>query len=206
MRGRLLVSAGDVVEVQLAAEPPVDNAKAAKRKKGKPAPRRQTVTRMRVFLREADGKDQKFDFDDAQLGVRAGQRVAVARGVLDGVREPINLMLCNLSTGEQEIFERAVAVFLFSKPGFGPLLQGLVMAGAVWLITVALTHFVMTPGMSYIASFWYGAFVAFVLFWALWGAAHFWSRVTARGRFRRARAAFIADVETRVKAYAPSLR
>jgi hypothetical protein len=205
--GRLFVSAGDVVEVQLSADTPPQDPKGRKKKKPKKAPpRRITVKRMRLFLREGDGKDQKYDFEDARLGVRQGQRVAVARGALRGAPEPVNLMLCNLSTGEHEVFEHALTLFLVDKPTFTPFWQGMVMAGAAWIITTLAMFLIITPGVSFAGAAWYGVFVAFVLFWPLWGLAYSWDRMTERGRFRRAREAFIADIEARAKAYAPSLR
>src|SRR5262245_18211023 len=88
----LLITAGDVIEVQLTSETVV--IEGADRCYVEPG---HIPNRMRLFVREAVGKEQKFDFEDTELGVRETQRVAVVRGRLKKRPEAMNLLLFNLS-------------------------------------------------------------------------------------------------------------
>jgi hypothetical protein len=69
MADKLLVRAGDVIDVQLTSETVVIEG----------ADRRQVE--QTITVREADGQRRaKFDFEDTELGVRETQRVVIVRG------------------------------------------------------------------------------------------------------------------------------
>ena len=75
MADTLLISAGDVIEVQLTSETVVIDTP-----QGRQVEQGHITNRMRLFIKLTDGKETKFDFEDTELGVRETQRVAVVRG------------------------------------------------------------------------------------------------------------------------------
>ena len=133
MSERLLISAGEVIEVQLTSETYVmaqgsGGGRKRRRKRGEAQPTGRIVNRMRVFVREADGKERTYDFEGARLGVHDGHSVCVVRGRCEGGGKPVNLMLCNLSTEDRDLFEQQIVTFLDRKRRFGPFWHGSVLA------------------------------------------------------------------------------
>lgn len=200
MADTLLISAGDVLEVQLTSETVVIETPHGRRPAAEPG---HITNRMRLFVKLTDGKEQKFDFEDTELGVREGQRVAIVRGQRGRAPAPSNLMLFNLSSGERDIFEPAVAAYLERKTWFGPPFQAVLWAAAVALIFWLVSTFIVRQGhgglMSVILAMMF-AFLTYPLFWWLCGL---WARFSARSRFKAARSRLIADVEARVAAFMP---
>jgi hypothetical protein len=201
MAETLLISAGDVLEVQLTSETVVIETAQGRRASAEPG---HITNRMRLFVKLTDGKEQKFDFEDTELGVREGQRVAIVRGQRKRAPNPSNLMLFNLSSGERDIFEPAVAAYLERRTWFGPPLQAVLWAAAVALIFWLVSTFIVREGhgglMSIILALMF-AFLTYPLFWWLCGL---WSRFSARSRYKAARSRLIADVEARVASFAPA--
>jgi hypothetical protein len=195
-----LLNAGDVIEVQLTSETVVIDTPLGRRPIAEPG---HIQNRMRLFVRETDGREQKYDFDDTELGVRETQRVAIVRGRLKKVAEPINLILFNLSSGEQDYFESGLSAYLRHKPFFGPLWKAFVFSLGVVLVFWFVSHFIIRAGhggtMSIFLAIMFG-FLTYPLFWWLCGL---WERFTEDMRYRAARKRFIDDMTGRVRAYAP---
>src|SRR5262245_12294204 len=108
---KLLISAGDVIEVQLTSETVV--IEGATRRHVEPG---HITNRMRLFVRELDGSEMKYDFEDTELGVRESQRVAIVRAHLKRAPAPVNMILFNLSSNERDTFEPGLAAYLGHKP------------------------------------------------------------------------------------------
>jgi hypothetical protein len=201
MAETLLISAGDVLEVQLTSETVVIETAQGRRASAEPG---HITNRMRLFVKLSDGKEQKFDFEDTELGVREGQRVAIVRGQRKRVPGLSNLMLFNLSSGERDIFEPAVAAYLERKAWFGPPFQAVLWAAAVALIFWGVSSYVVRHGeggmMSVVLALMF-AFLTYPLFWWLCGL---WGRFSARAKYKAARNRLVADVEARVGASAPT--
>jgi len=207
MADKLLISSGDVIDVQLTSETLVVENQAARgggrRRRGKPQPLStgRISNRMRVFLREDGGREANFDFEGARVGVREGHRCAVVRGRCKGVREPVNLMLVNLSTDEHDIFENALVAYLSAKPMFGAFWKAcgaflLMIPFGVFYSQIILDH---ARAMSLLESFWWALFFAFLTFPVFWGLAGVWDNMTARQRFKDARIALLDDVQARLR-------
>ena len=191
----LLITAGDVIEVQLTSETVVfDRGDGAAH-----AEPGHITNRMRLFVRELDGKEQKYDFEDTELGVRETQRVAIVRGSVKGVRAPMNLMLFNLSSTESDTFEPGLRAFLGGGPRipafFKALIAGLVYALAFWLI--ARFALAKSEGFANV----YSIMSALLLFPLLWWIAAKWDAFTSEWRYQAARKKLIADASGRVRAY-----
>ncbi|MGH6950415.1 MAG: hypothetical protein ACREH4_06060 [Vitreimonas sp.] len=194
----LLISAGDVIEVQLTSETVV--IEGAHRRHVEPG---HITNRMRLFVRETDGGERKYDFEDTELGVRETQRVAIVRGAPKRNPEPMNLILFNLSSGERDTFERGLAAYLGRKPFFGPLWKAaglaLVMAVIFWFIS----NYITRRGDGGLMSIMLGVMFAFLTYPVFWWITRTWDRVTERWRYRAARKRFIAEMAERVGAFAP---
>lgn len=192
----LLISAGDVIDVQLTSETVVIENAAGRRAPAEPG---HITNRMRLFVRELDGTEKKYDFEETELGVRETQRVAIVRAKRKRDREPFHLILFNLSSGERDVFEDNVARYLSRKPLFGPLWKAAAFALAVTLIFYLVSHFALGRGAVGAASLaiMFG-FLTTPVFWWLCGL---WDRLSERMRYKRARAAFIAEMETRVASF-----
>lgn len=199
MADTLLISAGDVIEVQLTSETVViDN----------PQGRRQVeqghiTNRMRLFVRLIDGKEQKFDFEDTELGVRETQRVAIVRGKLKKWPEPANLILFNLSSGEKDCFETGLFPYLSRKPFFGPLWKAAVFSLGVVLVFWFVSNFITRQGEGGMMSLWLAIMFGFLTYPVFWWVCGVWDRLTERARYKNARKRFIAEMEARVRSYAP---
>jgi hypothetical protein len=191
-----LITAGEVIEVQLTSETVV--IEGAETRFVEPG---HITNRMRLFVREDDGREQKFDFDDTELGVRETQRVAVVRGRMKRVRDPFNLMLFNLSSDEHDTFESGLSLYLGRTPFLPPPWKALVLA-----LGVALIFWIMNDlmrgggggGTAILLALVMGG-ITYPVFW--WLCA-LWDRVGERIRYRHARKRFIADMTGRVRAYA----
>ncbi len=206
MAERFQIAAGEVIEVQLTSETYViEGRPTPKAKKGKlqPLAGGRIANRMRVFLREADGKERNYDFADARIGLHDGHQAAVARGKIKGERDPINLMLVNFSTDERDLFERNIAEFLDKPALFGPIWKAVGLAALMLLIGMALSHFVISPDKGWAYAFWWAFFFSFLAFPIFWGITALWTRLTDRARYQRDRAKLIADIEGALKAHRP---
>lgn len=194
----LLISAGDVIEVQLTSETVV--IEGAHRRRVEPG---HITNRMRLFLRETDGGERKYDFEDTELGVRETQRVAVIRGQLKRQPEPMNLILFNLSSGEKDTFEGGLAVYLGRKPFFGPLSKAAILALGVAFIFWFVSNFITRHGEGGLMSIMLAIMFAFLAYPLFWWITRTWDRLTERWRYRAARKRFIDDMAGRVRTYAP---
>jgi hypothetical protein len=192
----LLITAGDVIDVQLTSETVViEGADVRHLEPG------HITNRMRLFVREGEGQERKYDFDDTELGVRETQRVAIVRGRVKGVTAPLNLILFNLSSGEQEPFEQGLAVYLARKPLFGTIAKAVLFSVLVALIawlTQLLFDIGYDGGLGFGLALMLGLF-AYPVFWWSCGV---WDTISERGRYQRARKRFIAEMTGRVRAYA----
>jgi hypothetical protein len=193
----LLVTAGDVIDVQLTSETVV--IEDAGMRHVEPG---HITNRMRLFVREMDGRERKYDFDDTELGVRETQRVAIVRGRPKRHKTELNLILFNLSSGESDTFKDNLAVYLGRTPVIGALGKAFIFSALVALITWVAPQLlgVGYNGALAIALAAMFALIGFPLFWWL---SSVWDRVSERIRYRNALKRFIADMTTRVQAYAP---
>ena len=195
MADNLLISAGDVIEVQLTSETVVMDGGRAQAAPG------HITNRMRIFVRETDGAERTYDFEESELGVRDGQRVAVVRARIKGETEPVNLILFNLSAGKRDLFEAGLAAHLGRRPFFGPRWKAFALSLGLAGVFYFVSHYQLgrgPVGAGFLAAMF--AFLAYPVFWWIAGS---WDRITERIRYGRARKLFIADMDGRVKTYAP---
>lgn len=198
MAETLLITAGDVIEVQLTSETVVIES-ADGRRNLEPG---HITNRMRLFVRQTDGVEKKYDFEDTELGVREGQRVAIVRGQLKKWPEAENLMLFNLSSGEDDVFEASLAAYLGHKPAIGPVLKAALLSLAVaftYWIAATLGASEGSDGMTRLGFAVLYAVLSYPVFWWLWRT---WDRLTQNARYRAARKRFIDEMNGRVRAYA----
>src|SRR5262245_6699539 len=195
---KLLISAGDVIEVQLTSETVV--IEGADRRHVEPG---HITNRMRLFVRETDGSEKKYDFEDTELGVRESQRVAIVRGQMKRAPAPMNLILFNLSSGESDTFEAGLAVYLGHKPFFGPLSKALAFSLAVAVIFWFVSDFIVRHGQGGLMSVMLALMFAFLTYPVFWWLSSTWDRLTEKWRYRVARKRFINDMAARVRAFAP---
>ena len=133
---------------------------------------------------------------------RSGSRWCAAK--LKKRPEPVNLILFNLASGEKDCFEPGLFAYLSRKPFFGPLWKAAGLSLLVVLIFWAVSKFhgARRPRRhdcrSYLAIMF--GFLTYPVFWWLCGL---WDRLTERMRYKNARKSFIAEMEARVRAYAP---
>jgi hypothetical protein len=194
----LIVTAGDVIEVQLTSETVVIEGAGARHVE--PG---HITNRMRLFVREGEGQERKYDFDDTELGVRETQRVAIVCGKLKRVKEPANLILFNLSSGEHDTFEHGLAAYLGRTPFFGAPWKAAGFALLVALVFWLSSNFLMRGGAGGLASIMFAVMFGFLTYPVFWWLCGFWDRVSERMRYKRARKRFIAEMTGRVRAYAP---
>jgi hypothetical protein len=200
MAETLLISAGDVIDVQLTSETVVIES-ARGRRQEEPG---HITNRMRLFIRETDGTEKKYDFEDTELGVRETQRIAIVRSKPRRAAEAANLLLFNLSRGEHDTFEHGLAAHLGRKPFFGPLCKAAALSFGVafvfWFVSNFITRNVYGGLMSVALAMMFG-FLVYPVFWWL---CLTWDRITERMRYKAARKRLIADMATRVRAFAPN--
>jgi len=165
------IHAGDVIEVQLTSETVVIEAPDGRRHADDGA---HITNRMRLFVRHPDGKEEKYDFDDTELGVREAQTVAIVRGRLRRVKEPVNLILFNLSSGEHDPFERGLASYLGHKPFFGPLAKAFAFSLGVGVIFFLVSDYVVRRGEGGLMSVFLALMFAFLCYPVFWGACGLW--------------------------------
>jgi len=192
-----LITVGDVIEVQLTSERVV--IRSAQGREAQPA---HITSRMRLFVKELDGSEHKYDFDDTELGVRETQRVGIVRARFKGQRDPQNLALFNLSSGESDAFEPALAAYLQRRPLVGPRGHALGWALVVALLTWAISNWGYRGGEGGPMSVFLAVAFAVLTFPIVWGLSALWDRLSARARYGRARAAFLSDAEAQVRALA----
>lgn len=195
----LLITAGDVIEVQLTSETVV--IEQGGRRHEEPG---HITNRMRLFVRETDGKEKKYDFEDTELGVRESQRVAIVRAKLKRSPEPVHLMLFNLSSGEHDTFESGLAAYLGHKPFFGPLWKAAALSLGVALVFWFVSNYITRNGYGGLLSVALALMFAFLTYPVFWWIAGVWDRITERMRYKAARKRFIRDMSGRVRAYAPA--
>ena len=194
------IHAGDVIEVQLTSETVVIETPNGRRDADDAG---RITNRMRLFVRHADGKEEKYDFDDTELGVRETQTVAIVRGKLRRAKEPVNLILFNLSSGEHDPFERGLARYLGHKPFFGPLSKAFVFALGVAIVFYLVSHYIVRHEQGAVMSGFLALMFAFLCYPVFWGACGLWDRVSESMRYKSERKRFIDDMMGRVQAYAP---
>jgi hypothetical protein len=199
MANTLLISAGDVIEVQLTSETVVIETQSGRRPAAEPG---HITNRMRLFIRELDGKEQKYDFEDTELGVRETQRVAIVRGRLKRAPEPVNLLLYNLSSGERDTFESGLAAYLGRRPFFGPLWKAAALSLGMALVFWFVSNFIERRGDGGMMSVFLAAMFGFLTYPVFWWLSRTWDRITERMRYRAARKRFIRDMDARAKAHA----
>lgn len=200
MPDKLIVAAGDVIDVQLTSETVV--IEGADRRHVEPG---HITNRMRLFVKLTDGKEQKYDFEDTELGVRETQRVVIVRGQGKGKRAgaPYNIVLFNLASGERGEFESGLRVYLGHKPFFGPLWKAAVISLGVALVSWFVATFVVNPHSSGgISGLWLGIMFGFLSYPAWWWLARTWDRITERMRYRAAKKKFLVEMQARADAYA----
>lgn len=196
---KLLISAGDVIEVQLTSETVV--IEGADRRHVEPG---HITNRMRLFVRETDGAEKKYDFEDTELGVRESQRVAIVRGQRKRDPAPMNLILFNLSSGESDTFEPGLATYLGNKPFFGPLAKAAVLAFGVGFVFWFVSNFITRNGYGGLLSIGLATMFAFLTYPVFWWITMTWDRISERWRYKAARNRFIADMRARVRPYEPA--
>ncbi len=194
------ISAGDVIEVQLTSETVVIEGAAGRRASAEPG---HITNRMRLFVRETDGREQKYDFEETELAVRDGQRVAIVRANLKGRKEPAHLILFNLSTGEKDCFEAGLAAHLGYKPFFGARWKAFFFSLLIAFIFYCVSFYLVRQGEGQITAASLAIMFAILLFPLLWWICGAWDTITERIRYRRVRKQFIAEMESRVRAHAP---
>lgn len=191
------ITAGDVIEVQLTSETVVFD-----RGDGSVTAEPGHITnRMRLFVRELDGAERKYDFEDTELGVRETQRVAIVQGVPKRGKAPVHLILFNLSSGESDIFERGLRAFLDDGPKVASPLKALI-AGLAWALLfwlVARYGFAKSEGFANV----YSVMSALLLLPFFWWGARAWDNFTQEWRYQAACKKLIADADGRVRAYEP---
>ncbi len=199
MAKKPLISAGDVIEVQLTSETVIIEGGGGAR----PVEPGHITNRMRLFVRELDGSEKKYDFEDTELGVRETQRVAIVRGQIKGRPEPVNLILFNLSSNERDTFEGGLAAYLGHKPFFGPLSKAFVISAGVAFVFWFVSNFITRNGYGGLLSISLSIMFGFLTYPVFWWLCRTWDRLTEKMRYKNARKRFIADMDGRVRAYAP---
>jgi len=194
----LMISAGDVIEVQLTSETVI--IEGADRRHVEPG---HITNRLRLFVRETDGSEKKYDFEDTELGVRETQRVAIIRGQRKRDPAPMNLILFNLSSGEKDTFEGGLAAYLGHKPFFGPLWKAAVLALGVAFIFWFVSNFITRHGEGGLMSVMLAIMFAFLTYPVFWWITRTWDRLTEKWRYKSARKRFINEMTGRVRVYAP---
>ena len=202
MAETLLITAGDVIEVQLTSETVVIEG-AGGRRDAEPG---HITNRMRLFVRQTDGAEKKYDFEDTELGVREEQRVAIVRGKLKRWSEPRNLILFNLSSNEKDTFEQGLAAYLGRKPFFGPLWKAATISFGVAVVFWFVSNFIERGGNGGLMSIMLALMFAFLSYPLFWWICRTWDRLTEKARYKAARKKFIAEMSGRVQAYASAPR
>ena len=199
MADKLLVRAGDVIDVQLTSETVV--IEGADRRQVEPG---HITNRMRLFVKLTDGAEQKFDFEDTELGVRETQRVVIVRGQGKGKldRGPYNIVLFNVSSGERGEFESGLRAFLAHTPFFGPLWKAAVLAFAVAVVFWLISNFETRDGHGGAGSIWLAVMFAFLTYPVFWWLTRTWDRITERMRYSAAKKKFLAEMSARAATYA----
>ncbi|MBY0563321.1 MAG: hypothetical protein K2P58_03960 [Hyphomonadaceae bacterium] len=190
----LLVSGGEVIEVQLTSETVVIDTPLGRRPIAEPG---HITNRVRLFVRHPDGQEQKYDFEDTELGVRQTQRVGIARAQLKGASAPINLALFNLSSGERDVFEPNLRLYLGETPFFGPLWKAAGVALAVAAIFYVVSHFFL--GRGAISAAFLAVMFATLTYPVFWWLSATWDRITQEMRYDAARRRFLEDMGARVR-------
>jgi hypothetical protein len=155
---------------------------------------------MRLFVREGDGAERVYDFEDTELGVRESQRVAIVRAQMNKVPAPITLMLFNLSSAQHDTFEAGLRLYLMRPPLFGPAWKAFALS-----VVLALTIF-LAARLLYRYNDFGAGFLALALggvsFPALAWLWRAWERIAAQVRYRAQRKRFVSEMAARVQAYA----
>jgi hypothetical protein len=152
---------------------------------------------MRVFVREDDGREGDFDFPSDKVGVRDGHRIVIVRASDKAAPEPANILLFNVSTGEREEF--GLGRFTERAPAIGPKWSAALIALGIG--TAFFFYFALALAMGALGAFFWAAFIAFVLYWPLWGVAWIYAKIAAPIRAERARNAIRAEIEGRLAAH-----
>jgi hypothetical protein len=157
---RLDVLIGDVVKVQMATETHVAGGATETMPL---AVSSSVVHRMRIFLRQKDGKERDVQFANAKLGVREGHHIAIALAKPPGAAmRPV--MLANLTTGQREDYQDAFRAVARQKIIHARLRAG--AAGLVLGVGFFLFAHLFQPGGDHV---WPAIGIGLMGFGALWG-------------------------------------
>ena len=162
---------GEVTKVQFTSETHAGG------KRGAP---NRVVNRMRVFVREKAGAQERdFFFTDTTVGVHEGHMIAIARAIVRGTSTPVLLALINESTGQRdesgEGFARAARVGGF----FGPRWKAAGLSTALFLLGYLISRFVVSPDLTATTWITWPLFLAFLAFPVFWGGTTLWDRITS---------------------------
>lgn len=199
MPGTVLLTGGNVIEVQLTSETVLIDTPNGRRQIAEPG---HITNRMRLFVREDGGKEHAYDFEETELAVREEQRVAIARAKFKNREEPMNLILFNLSSGEKDCFESGLAAHLGYRPFFGAKWKAFFFSLFIAFVFFCVSFYVVRRGQGAVTSTSLAVMFAFLLYPLLWWICRTWDRVTERIRYKRVRKEFIAEMEGRARVYA----
>jgi hypothetical protein len=196
---KLEIIAGEVTEVQLRSEAIEDAPNAPAH--GRRHPKERIINNMRIFVREDNGHEDDYDFEESSVGVRQGHRVVIVRATDKRVSKPVILALHNVSNDEREENAENFALFTDRGPKLGPRLLAFAWTVGVFVIGFLLSRFVISPekGMGWWIS--WPLFFSFLAFPILWGAIVLWRSVTRRVSAERARNAIRAEIAARLAAH-----
>lgn len=199
MPGTVLLTGGDVIEVQLTSETVLIDSPNGRRQIAEPG---HITNRMRLFVREDGGQEHAYDFEETELAVREEQRVAIARAKFKSREEPLNLILFNLSSGEKDCFESGLAAHLGYRPFFGAKWKAFFFSLFIAFVFFCVSFYVVRRGQGAVTSTSLAVMFAFLLYPLMWWICATWDRVTERIRYKRVRKEFIAEMEGRARVHA----
>lgn len=199
MPGTVLLTGGDVIEVQLTSETVLIDTPDGRRPVAEPG---HITNRMRLFVREDGGKEHNYDFEETELAVRETQRVAITRAKFKNRKEPLNLILFNLSSGEKDCFESGLFAHLSYRPFFGAKWKAFFFSLFIAFIFFCVSFYIVRRGQGAVTSTSLAVMFAFLLYPVMWWICATWDRVTERIRYKKARKEFIAEMEGRARVYA----
>ncbi len=205
----LEVIAGQVVDVQLTSETIVNQQAAAAptKRKGRPrgaAPQAIITGRMRIFLKDPQGRDPHYDFEECELGVHEDQNVVIVRTKPRNKRaEPMNMLLANRSSGQDWMFEHSI-VALTPPPAIGALWKAGILCVPLFIGGHYLSRYVISPEHTMMWWIWWPLMFTVLAFPVLWGAAILYDSMSLAGRRKRLRAYVREQARARATEQSPA--